>query len=216
MNGNIKISLVVILLLTAALQLSAQIEVISTAMPDPEAFREHMTEANTAISTIQSEFIQVKHLDFLEEEVKSSGKFYFKKENHLRWEYGSPFFYLIIFSSDSIFIQDQKNTRKYDMNSTRMFTEINNIMLGLVNGDILKSDDFSIEYLEQQDIYILELTPINTDMKEFLSKVKLHLNRKNYTAEEIYMIEKSGDYTYIRFFQKKINEDIPDHIFDLP
>ncbi len=216
MTGNNIRAIIASVLISLSLHLGAQVEVISTAMPDPEGFKKEMTDANAWIRTIQSEFLQVKHLSFLEEEVKSSGRFIFEKENRLRWEYGSPFFYLIIFKNDSILIQDQKDTRTYDMNSSRMFIEINNIMMGLVNGDILQSDDFSVEYLEQQDIYILELTPLNTDMKEFLSKIRLHLSRKNYTADEIFMIEPSGDYTHIRFFQKKLNEDIPPHSFDLP
>ena len=29
------------------------------------------------------------------------------------------------------------------------------------------------------------------------------------------MIERSGDYTHIRFINKSLNEEIPEHIFDL-
>ena len=44
---------------------------------------------NTA--TIQSKFIQEKHLSFLTENIISKGEFYFKSPNQLRWEYSEPF-----------------------------------------------------------------------------------------------------------------------------
>ncbi|MEN8225161.1 MAG: outer membrane lipoprotein carrier protein LolA [Bacteroidota bacterium] len=182
---------------------------------DTDAFRQQMLETSQNTHSISSDFVQLKHLSFLEEDIESTGIFYFKKENQLRWEYTRPFFYLIIFSHDTIMIQDDQKTSHYDAASGRIFREINNIMLSMVNGSILESEEFTFEYFENADSYKLELSPQDPNMKAFLTKIRLFINKDDYAVDELFMIEKSDDYTHIRFINKRLNEDIPQHIFDL-
>lgn len=179
-------------------------------------FREKMIDASATTHNINSDFKQLKHLSFLEEDVESKGRFFFQKENKLRWEYSEPFFYLIIFSNDTVLIQDDHKANIYDAASGRMFREINDIMLSMVNGSILESDNFTIEYFENTSAYKLELTPLDANMKEFLRTIRLFINKNDHTVDELYMIERSGDYTRIQFINKQLNEDIPQHTFDLP
>lgn len=178
-------------------------------------FKEKMKEASETTSSIASDFVQLKHLSFLEEDVESEGQFFFQKENKLRWEYSTPFFYLILFNNDTVVIQDEHKKNIYDATSGRMFREINEIMLSMVNGTILESGDFEFEYFESPDTYKLELTPMDENMKAFLSRIRLFINKNDYSVDELYMIEKSDDFTRIRFTNKRLNEDIPQHIFDL-
>ena len=185
-------------------------------MEDVEAFRSSMISASENSLSIASDFEQMKHLSFLEEDVKSRGIFYFQKENKLRWEYSDPFYYLIIFNNDTVLIQDENNTNVYDAASGKMFRQINEIMLSMVSGSILESDDFEFEYFEKPSSYKLELRPLDENMKEFLSKIHLFINKKDITVDELLMLEKSGDYTRIRFINKRLNEEIPQHTFDLP
>lgn len=185
------------------------------AVEDISKFRDLVIETSANTSSIQSDFVQMKHLSFLEEDVMSKGKFYFQKENQLRWEYTEPFFYLIIFNQDTIMIQDEHKTNLYDAASGRMFREINNIMLSMVNGTILESDNFEFAYFENNKTYKLELTPLDENMKDFLSTIILFINKDDYSVDELYMIEKSEDYTQIRFINKSMNETIPQDIFNL-
>lgn len=186
------------------------------AIKDPDNFRKKINEASAEISSITSEFIQKKHLDFLEEDVESKGKFYFEKEDKLRWEYSTPFYYLVIFNGDSVSISNDEKTNTFNASSGRMFQEISSIMVSMVDGSILDSDNFTCNYFEDPEAYILELTPKDVNMKAFLSKVRIFINRMDYTAEELFMIEQSGDYTHIKFINKRLNEKIPDQIFKLP
>ncbi len=115
------------------------------SLDDISDFRQKMIETSENTQSISSDFIQLKHLSFLEEDVQSKGKFFFQKENKLRWEYTEPFYYLILFNNDSILIRDDSRTNIYDAASRRMFREINNIMLSMVNGTILESENFEFE-----------------------------------------------------------------------
>ena len=181
-----------------------------------DAFRQNIKKASAETISISSEFVQKKHLGFLEEDVESKGKFYFEKEDKLRWEYSSPFYFLIIFNGDSVLISNDEKTNTFNASSGRMFKEISNIMVSMVDGSILESDRFACDYFENHDAYILELIPQDVNMKAFLSKVRIFISKEDYTAEELLMIEHSGDYTHIKFINKRLNENIPDQIFELP
>ena len=61
----------------------------------------------------------------------------------------------------------------------------------------------------------MELTPHDENMKEFLYEIRLYINKKDYSVDELLMLESSDDYTHIRFVNKRLNEEIPQHIFDL-
>jgi len=208
-----KTSFIIILFLVTT-SLFAQSEFLP--MEDSESFRQNMIRASEETNSITSDFEQLKHLSFLEEDVTSKGLFYFQKENKLRWEYTSPFFYLIIFNNDTVLIRDQEKTNIYDAASGQMFRQINDIMLRMVNGTILESKDFEFEYLENDQYYKLDMVPLDENMKEFLSGISLFINKDDYTADELLMLERTGDFTRIRFINKRLNEDIPEHIFDLP
>ncbi len=177
--------------------------------------KEKINQVSQQTKTITSDFIQTKRLSFLEEDIICRGRFYFKRENKLRWEYSDPFFYLIIFNNDTILVQDDEKTSSFDASSNRMFKEINDIMLSIVNGTILNKKNFCFEYFENEQYYILDLSPHDSRMKDFLEKIRMFFNKNDYSIVELMMIERSGDFTNIKFYNKTLNEKISNHIFDL-
>lgn len=214
-NKSLLISCILAVMLSAIITGKSLGQEKYNAMNNIEAFTQNMQQASERTSSISSDFVQYKHLSFLEEDVESKGVFYFEKKDKLRWEYTSPFYYLIIFKGDTVLIQDDNKTNIYDASSGRMFREINNIMLSMVDGSILESDNFSTAYFENDEYYILELIPQAKNMQDFLSGIRIFVNKNDYSADELLMLERSGDYTHIRFLNKRLNEDIPEHIFDL-
>ncbi len=43
-------------------------------------------------------------------------------------------------------------------------------------------------------------------MKEFLSMIRLFINKKDMTVDQLSMLEKSGDYTRIRFINNTLHQ----------
>ena len=182
---------------------------------DISLFKSDLAEMSRKTNTIKSDFIQDKNLSFLSEKIISKGLFYFKKENKIRWQYTDPFDYLIIINDDKIFIKDEDKESKYDMGSNKIFNEINKIITGCVQGEILNNDkDYKIEYYENDNFYYVKLTPYSDKMKEFLSNIDIYFDKNNFSVSILEMIELSGDYTKIEFTNKKLNEEIPDKEFN--
>jgi outer membrane lipoprotein-sorting protein len=183
------------------------------SVKDTSLLKQKIASMSKATSSIESDFIQEKNLSMLSEKIISKGHFVFKKENLLRWEYMSPSKYLIVINKDKIVIKDEKKTTKYDMNSNKVFREINDIMLSCVQGTIFKSNKFKTSYFENEKFYKLELIPQEKNMKETFKKINLYFDKSVTSVAKMEMIEKNEDLTSLDFINKKLNAPIAETIF---
>ncbi len=171
-----------------------------------------MLNSNKTHSII-SDFTQEKHLDYLDVVLESSGKFWFKKDNYLRWEYTKPIEYSIFINNGVFTIKDEEKINTYDVESNKIFAKINDLIISSVRGNLLEKDEFEIQILENRKFYLVKLNPKEINMKKVLSQIELYFNRTDLGIARVTMIENERDYTVINFTNKKINEDIPSDIF---
>ena len=200
------------LLLSLSLSMAAmaQAQVGTSPMRDVEGFRQQLDRMANAVQTIESDFIQEKHLSVLSNRIISRGAFSFRKENKIRWEYTEPYQYLIILNGEQIFIRDESGMKQYEIGSNRMFQEMNRFISGCIQGDILKDDaDYRIEYRENEREYFVTLEPKSQALYDMLNEVQIAFDRDDLTVNRITMVEPGGDFTRIDFVNKVLNTDIP-------
>lgn len=183
------------------------------AVKDTAALKQKIEAMSKTVNSIESDFTQEKNLSILSEKIISKGNFKFKKENMLRWEYNTPYKYLIVINKDKIWIKDEKKTQKYDMNSNKVFKEINDVMMACVQGNIFKSGKFKVTYFESEKQYKLELIPLQKNMKESLKKINMYFDKSVTSVSKLEMIEPNEDYTTLDFILKTQNAKLPDNIF---
>jgi len=179
-------------------------------------FKNKINLLTSNTQTIQSDFIQEKHLSFLSENIISKGKFIFKSPNQLRWEYSEPFEYIIVFNNKNIYIKDDGKVSTFDTQSNKMFSEINNMMIGTIQGSLFNdSERFTVKYFESDKLYLLELEPKMAEMKSMLKSIKIFIDKTDNSVSSIKMIETSDDYTKIDFINRKLNLQIHDEKLNL-
>lgn len=183
------------------------------ALKDTTTLKQKIESMSKSTTSIEADFIQEKNLSMLSEKITSKGHFVFKKENLLRWEYASPSKYLIVINKEKVIIKDEKKTTKYDMNSNKVFKEINDIMLSCVQGTIFKSNKFKTSYFENDKGYKLELIPQVKNMKETFKKINLYFDKNVTSVSKMEMIENNDDLTLLDFTNKKLNAPIAETIF---
>ena len=205
---------VLLMCILAALNASAQ-EKNENPVKDPAKIINQINLASSKTNTITADFTQVKEMSFMEEKAVSSGKFYFKKDRQLRWEYTVPFTYVIILNDDRVRIIDEGKSKDFDAGSNRMFLEISNVMTGMINGSLLNSSQFATTWSEEAGYYLAELVPSGTTLKDYLASIEIKISKQDFMVEELKMFERSGDFTHIAFRNKKLNETIPAEIFRL-
>ncbi len=206
--NKLKIYNICLLLLVSAGVLRAQAQL--KPMSDIAGFKSKLEEMSKSTESIASDFVQEKNLVVLSEKIISKGVFFFRKENNIRWEYTQPYRYLIVISNGQLFTRDDRNQKLYDIESNKMFQEMNRFISGCIQGDILRNDkDYSIEYFESSSLYFVKLVPRAEKMKEMLNEVQIWFDRKDLTVSGLKMVESGQDYTKIDFINKKLNTDIP-------
>ncbi len=174
-----------------------------------------LIKASSSIKSIASNFKQEKQLEYLSTTIESSGKFWFKDGNKLRWEYTSPFNYLIVINDGVFTIKDEDKTNVFDTKSNKSFQELNEILISTVNGTLINSGKFDIEILENNDAYLVQLVPKSTEMKSILQNINLFFSKTDFTVFKVKMIETKVDYTIISFTEKKINTNISNQLFEV-
>lgn len=202
----------IIILLLLAFQASAQTGNFKKAINE-KLLNEKLNQASLNTKSIESDFTQFKHLDILEDDMESTGHFSFSSPDKVRWEYFTPYKYVIVMNASVMWINDGNKTQKYDTESNKMFKEINDLMVGMLQGKILESGSFKTTLFENDTRVLAKLTPLTPEMKEFLSEIHLYFNKSDYTVNEIKMMEHSGDFTLIKFNNKKLNVEIPNSKF---
>lgn len=194
--------------------LTSQSQGTYSEMKDPSGFRQKFSEVTKKTQTIEANFIQEKHLSILSEKIITKGKFLFKKEKKLRWEYTDPFYYLIILNNGTMFIKDEEKTSQIDFQNNKMFTEINSIIMGCVQGNLFNDEKkFLPSFFENEGSFLVKLKPLESTLKEYLSEIKIFFNKNDLIVTRIEMHEPSGDYTIIDFTGEKINANITDEKF---
>jgi len=175
--------------------------------------RKKITEKSKNINTIVSDFEQTKHLDFLTNDIKSSGNLVFKSPNFIRWEYKNPFRYRVIFKNDKLLINDDGDKSKIDLGSNKTFKSLNGLIIKSVKGDMFDDDQFKIQYYQNSNNYIVKFTPKDDTMQSFIHDFILFFDKKTLEVVEIKMMENEEDYTNIRFIEQKINTKVDNEVF---
>lgn len=182
-------------------------------LKDVQSFTAKFNENVKKLNTIKSDFVQEKHLSFMEDSIVSKGILRYKKEKKLRLEYTVPFKYLMVLNNDKIHIKEGNKTTKFDTRSNKLFKQINDMLMNTMNGNVLNSKDYLIAYYENNDDYMLELIPQDKSVLELIQKLRIYIDKKKINVHKVRIIEKSGDYTLMTFLNIQQNTEVKDEEF---
>lgn len=186
-----------------------------TLLKDASSFEASFAAASEKITSIKSDFVQEKNLSLLADKIVSKGKFWFRKENAVRMEYVQPFQYLLVINGNNVYIKDSQKESRVSMASNKLFRQINRIIIDCVNGKALQNKEFSFKVFESKAAYLVELTPVEKNLKTLFSHINLFVDRADFAVSRIEMHEPSGDYTSMRFVQRQFNTPLADALFTI-
>lgn len=179
-----------------------------------KTLKQNIDKATKDLTSLESDFTQTKHLDFMENDVKSTGKLFYKSKNKIRWEYSAPFKYYVIFNNDKMFVNDNGKKKETEVSKSKLLKDLNKIMLGTVNGSgVLDDSKFKITYSKSGADYVAKMTPTDATYKKYIKQIDLTFDGKTYLLKKIKTIEPSLDYTLIEFTNQKKNASISDEKF---
>jgi outer membrane lipoprotein-sorting protein len=178
------------------------------------AFKNQVNATAKSTKALTADFTQYKHMDFLSRDIETSGKMSFKAPGQLLWQYVKPYQYSIVFKNNKISINDAGKKSQMDTGNSKMFSKLNNLIVGSVNGNMFDEKEFTIAYFKSKEHHITKLIPKDAALKKYIKQMELYFDKKNNMVSEVKMIEPSNDYTRIVFKNKAINAPVPDSVFN--
>lgn len=177
---------------------------------------EKISRNSSQLQTLECDFVQTKYLKILNNKMVSRGKMYYQQPDKLRWEYQSPYSYILIMSQNKVLIKNNTRTDVIDINQNKMFKEIGRLMMNSIVGGFLNDQhSFDISITLSDGIYIATLLPLNREMKQMWTKLVLYFDPISLGVTQVEMHEKTGDYTVIELLNSVTNQSITPKTFEL-
>ncbi len=189
----------------------AQEKAMSTS--EIATFKQKVVEEAKSTKSIQTNFTQYKHLDFLSNDVKTSGKMLFKAPHLVKWEYTHPYQYSVVFKEDQLLINDGGSKSKVDIGNSKLFRKLNQLIVNSMTGDMFDDKDFEVSFLTSSKYNKAIFVSKDKKIAEFIASFELLFDKKNAQVLEVKMIEPSQDFTRIVFENRLINTKVDDSVF---
>jgi len=176
-------------------------------------FKKTVKSVAKKTSTISSDFDQFKHMEFLSDDIKTSGKMQFKAPNLVKWSYTKPFQYSVIFKEGQLLINDEGKKSDVNIGSNQLFKKLNVLIVKSISGDMFDDAEFAMNFNKTENHAIITFNSKDVELKKYISKFVLHFDKFSHTVVEVIMVEPSEDYTRIVFKNRKENQTIEDEVF---
>ena len=166
------------------------------------------------ILTIQSSFKQEKYISYLGASVLSEGSFYYQKPNSIRWEYHSPYQYIIIIKDGVLKIYDTKEEMNFKQKENEFFDHLNILIKNSLTGDVFSENRYETSLMESRSKFNLMVVPRDEKTRAMIAKVEILFDKQNLKVESLLIHEVSGDNTSISFNNRKYNVNLDQKLFE--
>jgi outer membrane lipoprotein-sorting protein len=195
---------------------SSQLQNGQKAAGENERLLSEIAKAATYVTTLKSDFVQERHLGMLEDVLISKGRFYYKKQDRLRWEVTKPVSSGFAVSGKQAKRWDAKSGRTqtfevYQVPFIKLFTDQ---VFAWATADFKQlQKDYNIEVLGDAPVD-LKLVPVRSQEKKYLAHFRIAFTADASHVKAVEVHETGGDFTRIRFYNTIINTPLPDTLFD--
>lgn len=186
-----------------------------TEVQDISAVKKMISENADETNSLSSDFIQKKHLTMMEEVLISRGRFLFRKENDVRWEYHSPINYAIVINNNHFMINNDGKISIFDTESNKLFKEINSMILMAIQGNFVNDPAFVAAFFQDDKNYLAILKPQDEILKNILETIEIYFEKESMAVGKVKFIEPEEDFTLITFTNRKKNTKLEDDQFKI-
>jgi outer membrane lipoprotein-sorting protein len=195
---------------------SSQLQKGQNSPEEKDRIFSQIAKAAIKVTSLESDFVQERHLSMLEDVLISRGRFYYKKRDRLRWELTKPV--------SSGFAVSGKKAKRWDGKSSRTQTfEVYRVpFIQLFTDQVFAWATADFEQLQKNyKIHVLsnspvdlKLVPIRSQEKKYLAHFRIAFTADASHVNTVEVHETGGDYTRIRFFNTIINTPLSNTLFE--
>lgn len=182
------------------LPLSALAQQVAMSTPEVQAFHQKLDRAMGNIQSLHADFTQTKHLSFMDNPIKSSGKFQFYAPSKIRWEYVEPDRQVLNFDQNKLVIASDSKTKEIDLTRNRMYQQMSELMTSSMQGSkLFDTQKSQIDYFKNGKNYLVIMKPKDKRASRYIQHVELMFDPDSLWVQQIKILETSADYTLLHF-----------------
>jgi outer membrane lipoprotein carrier protein len=168
-------------------------------------------------------FTQTKYLPAFDDTIESSGKFVFKKPDHVRWEYEKPHKSILVVTGDTgkKWSESTKRTEAFKLGDDRGLDAVVKQLFTWFKGEFTKlKDDYDVE-ITARGPATLRMTPKKELVKKFIASIEVKFTEGEKEIASVKISEPlvEGDeaaaYTLYAFKDTKLDSDVKDSEFEI-
>lgn len=184
---------------------------------DEQSFRRELAAKTSAVSSIQTKFVQEKYMSVFSSTVKSDGRFFWQKDGgKICLDYQAPAKYSITIAGDKIKTVTNGRATVISAKGNPMMDQMGTLISACMTGNISAiGAGFRTSVQESASDYRLTIIPQSQTVRSYISKMEIHLDKSDMSVNRLVMYENGTDYTAYIFSEKKFNEKIPASVFDV-
>jgi len=169
------------------------------------------------LESLQTDFVQEKHLSMFSDVVVSRGSLAFARSNRLRWEITEPFHSLLVVNGARLgkFDFPDGKPRKLKLGGEDVIREITR-QISLWHQGRFRRQAGSY----QVDAYVgarkrVVLTPKSRELRESIRAIELEFSDDLSRITSVAIRESGGDHTLMRFVREERDAELPEGLFDV-
>ena len=171
-----------------------------------QAFEQRLEQSTKAVTSIESTFTQVKHLDVFDNDITLKGKFYYKHNNKICLDYTGSLDYTIVINGGKLKIVDNGKKTIVNLTSNKTMKEMQGMLTACMSGDISQlSSAYELEYFEDSKHFLVIVKPKSKVVQEYIKDFHIYFNKKDMSVDKLRISENATDYTDYIFSNKKFN-----------
>ena len=185
-----------------------------------EKFKNDMLSSAKSMTTMKSDFVQIKHISGMTKDIESTGEFCFKKEDKLSLEYKKPMPSQIVMNGSKIKMVSGGRSTVMDGNSNPAIANLKSMMSSCLSGQLpTNSDNIKLDLYENDTQYLVYVTPkAGSNLAKRAEHMEVVVKTADYTIVSFKMVEKpkgtkGSDYMQFTFSNMKRNIAIDDSVF---
>lgn len=171
--------------------------------------------ASSGIETLSGDFIQKKKIEILKNTPDTSGKFYYKKPDCLRWEILEPveMGFVVNGGQGKKWRKKDNRSKKFDVAKEPIIGVISSQVFAWAKGDFEKlKEGYELSILGESPIEV-KLVPLSPVEKKYVSSIILRFSITDNYVEQLEINETKGGCTQILFSNMVINNPLEEDIF---
>lgn len=175
-----------------------------------------LAAAQTATRTVDARFVQTKHVSLLEAPLVSTGRFRFRRPDHVRLDIESPHPTTILIAGRRVTIPGLPASEQQALAGspmTAMFTELGALFAGQLER---APGQFTVEATSAGDAIDVILTPTAPDFQRLFRSIALRFAGPQPVIRSMRLDEALGDRLEVELRDVRTNVELPDAIFAAP